>query len=154
MSLQRLGVRVAAILPPALLVACSEQEIGEAIEEAILNVLAAIGKVLLISLALMLAWAAVVACAIALIVFGVRRRTFDAGSVALLLPGVALLVGAWPLVFSEDGLGGVLAPGSLPDTTAGSLLLQGIVVAGIVGLIVVLVQRRRARRSDPAKVAP
>lgn len=155
MSLKRAGVRAAALIPVSLVASCSEQDVGEAIENAIVNILGAIGKILLISLALMLVWAAIVAGGVALIALGLRRKRFDGGSIALVVPGIGLLVGAWPLVFTEDGLGGVLAPDSLPDASAGPLALQGLIAAGAVGLIMVVVQRRRARRTpSTSSVAP
>lgn len=138
-------------MPLFLLAGCSEEDIGEAIEDAILNVLGAIGKIILISLALILAWAAGVAIGGVLVALGVRRKRVDGPALALFVLGGGIIVAMWPLVFSEAGLAGVMAPGSTATVRAGPVV--GQIVAVIAAIVVAVVATKRYRRRAAAKRA-
>ena len=154
MSIRNRWSRVAAVLPVALLTACSEQDVSEAIADAIKAALWFMAKMILIAMALMLAFAAALVIGGALIAIGVRRRKADVLTVVPIIVGTALIAGAWPLVFTQAGLAGVLAPGSADGATAGPVfgVVLGV-VAVVIALIVFLRRRgevpcsRRARRA-------
>lgn len=144
------------MLPLFLLAGCSSEDIGQAIEDAIVGMLEAMAKVFLIAMALMLAWAAAIAVGGALIALGVRRKKVDAGAVGLFFLGGGLIAGAWPLVFSQAGLAGVLAPGSTEDPSAGPIVvgIVAVAIAIIVAVVAVRRHRRRAAARRPAAVVP
>jgi hypothetical protein len=154
--MKRLGARVAAVLPLFLLAGCSSEDIGQAIEDAIVGMLEAAAKMFLIAMALMIAWAAAIAVGGALIALGVRRKKVDAGAVGLFVLGGGLIAGAWPLVFSQAGLAGVLAPGSTDDPSAGPIIIGivAVVIAIIVALVAVRRHRRRVAAKQPTAVVP
>ena len=154
--MKRLGARVAAVLPLILLAGCSSEDIGQAIEDAIVGMLEAMAKVFLIAMALMLAWAVAIVMGGSLIALGVRRKKVDDGAVALFVLGGGLIAGAWPLVFSQAGLAGVLAPGSTDDPSAGPIVVGifAVAIAIIVAVVAVRRHRRKAVAKQPAAVVP
>ncbi len=149
--------RAAAFVPLAVLAACTDKEISEGIEDAILSVLGTIGKVILISFGLILAWSATVAIGIVCIVLGVRRKRIDPLAVASMIVGGGIVVAAWPLVFSQSGLAGRWAPGSTGNVSAGPVVGQIAAVALAIGAAVVLVRRHRRKaavRQRPVAAGP
>lgn len=154
--MKRLGARLAAVLPLFLLASCSSEDIGQAIEDAIVSMLEAMAKAIMIAMALMVAWAAAIAVGGALIALGVRRKKVDAGAVALFVLGGGLIAGAWPLVFSQAGLAGVLAPGSTDDPSVGPIItgIIAVAIATFVALVAVRRHRRKAAAKQPAVVVP
>jgi hypothetical protein len=154
MSPKRVCVRLAAIVPFCALVACSQEDVNQAIGDWIKSALWFVAKMILISLALLVAWAAAAVAGGALIFAGVRRRKIDAVSVLLMLFGIGCVVGAWPLVFSQQGLAGVMAPGSTSNVTAGPIVGQALAVLGVVIAATVLTRRYRAKRAASVPAVP
>ena len=149
--MKRLGLRLAAILPVAFLAACSEQDVGEAIEDAILKFLGAIGKVILISLGLLLAFSAVLFVGMAIIALGLRRKKVDAGALAFFVLGGGVILSAWPLIFSQSGLAGVWAPDSTGGVSAEPVAGQAVAV--VAGIVIAVVAVKRYRKKEAAKGA-
>jgi hypothetical protein len=142
----RLAVRAAAVLPVALLSACTDQDVSNAISDWIKAALWFMAKMILISLALLVTWAFAAMLGAGLIAAGVRRRRFDVLTVLAVLGGVGLIVGAWPLVFSQDGLAGVIAPGSTGHTSAGPIAAQALALFAVVVAVIMFMRRRDARK--------
>ncbi|MFY9587574.1 MAG: hypothetical protein WAT66_08980 [Actinomycetota bacterium] len=153
--MRRIGRRVAAVVPLGLVASCSQQDVEDGIANAIKAALWFMAKMILISLGLLLAWAFAAALGGALIAFGINRRKADVPTVAAIVCGIAIMVGAWPLVFSDDGLAGVMAPGSIGPATAGPIVGQVLAVVGVVIAVIVLLKRRDKKKpkAPPATAA-
>ncbi|MGH2792763.1 MAG: hypothetical protein ACRDKG_00510, partial [Actinomycetota bacterium] len=147
--MNRLRTRLATVAPLFLLAGCTEQEISDGIEDAILSFLGAIGKVILISLGLLLAFSAVLFIGMASIALGLRRKKVDVGALALFVLGGGVILSAWPLIFSQSGLAGVWAPGSTGGVSAEPVAGQAI--AAVAGIVIAVVAVRRYRRKEAAK---
>ena len=147
---------MAAAAPLAFLSACSDQDVSNAISNAIKAALWFMAKMILISLALLLAWAFAVMIGGALIALGVRRRRFDVLTALTVLGGVAVIAGAWPLVFSQSGLAGVIAPGSTGKASPGPFVAQAVGVLAVVVAVIVFMRRRdrKKRAAGPTNAPP
>ena len=150
MRLRRLYVRVAAVLPVAAIAACSDQDVSNAISDWIKAALWFMAKMILISMALMFAFALAAVLGGGLIFLGVRRRKLDVATVLSVLAGVGLIVGAWPMVFSQDGLAGVIAPGSTSAASAGPVVGQALAILAAVIVTIVFLKRRDAKKRAAA----
>ena len=142
--------RVAAVLPVALLTACSEQDVSDGIANAIKAALWFMAKMILIAMALMLAFAAALVIGGAFIAIGVRQRKADVLTVVPIAVGTALIAGAWPLVFTQAGLAGVIAPGSTDGASAGPVFGVVLGVLAVVIALIVLLRRRDKNKRPPA----
>ncbi|MGH2726955.1 MAG: hypothetical protein ACRDKS_08250 [Actinomycetota bacterium] len=150
--MKRVRAKLTAILPLAFLAGCSDEEISKSISDGVKSALWFVAKIILISLALIMAWAAVVAAGVAVIVAGVRRKRVDAVALGAMVLGGGIVVVAWPLVFSQSGLAGKLAPGSTTSVKAGPVVGQIIAVVAAVVVAVVLVHRHRRRAAARQQV--
>lgn len=143
-------MRAVAIAPVALLAACSEEDVSNAISDWIKAALWFMAKMILISLGLMVAFAAALAIGGAFIAIGVRRRKGDVRTVGTIIVGTAVIAAAWPLVFTQAGLAGVLAPGSTDGVAGGPVF--GVVL-GVLAVVVALIVFLRKRDKRAAATA-
>ncbi len=146
-------MRIAGVLPLGMLAACTEQDVSEAIGDWVKSALWFIARMILISLGLLLAWAFAAMLGGALIALGIRRRRADVATVAAIVAGIGIVVAAWPLVFSDSGLAGVMAPGSSGGVTAGPIVGQALAVVGAVVAVIVFLKRRDKKKPAPPAAA-
>ncbi len=145
--------RATSIACLAFLVACKDKDVSKSIsngiEKAILGFFKWLGKVILISFGVIVAWAGLVALGGAAIIGAFHRRKRDAVTVAGVVFGCAIVLAAWPLTFTRVGIVGVIEKHAPPIWGKG-LAMQAVVALAIV--IVGAVTARSSRPKPPIRV--
>jgi len=104
-------------------------DVSDSISKWILHFLAAVGKILGIAMGVLVAWTVLVAAGAGLLFVGFRRRLADPLGALAVIAGSAIVMSAWPLSFSDEGLLGMIAPHSAVPVVGKGLAVQGAILA-------------------------